>query len=85
MLSLDEALEHPQNIARKRFVPLDGVLQAAPARLFDRTPARIQGGIASPGLNTLEVLSEAGFTDDELSGLQASGAIVQADNPRSRA
>jgi alpha-methylacyl-CoA racemase len=38
VLSLDEAAGHPHNRAREVFIKRDGVVQAAPAPRFSRTP-----------------------------------------------
>src|SRR4051794_37492694 len=53
VLTLDESLEHPHNVSRQRFLPLDGVLQAAPAPLFSRTPAAVPQGAPASGEHTL--------------------------------
>jgi len=42
VLSMTEALQHPDNMARTVFVERDGILQAAPAPRFSRTPGLIQ-------------------------------------------
>ena len=77
VLSLDEALEDEQNLAREAFVSEDGVLQPAPAPRFSRTPGEISGPAASPGEHTDEVLQDWGFEAGELQSLRAGGAIVQ--------
>jgi alpha-methylacyl-CoA racemase len=38
VLSMDEAADHPHNLARGGFLELDGVTQPAPAPRFSRTP-----------------------------------------------
>ena len=43
VLSPNEAAEHPHNRARGTFIRPDGVLQAAPAPRFSRTPAARRG------------------------------------------
>lgn len=44
VLSIREALHHPDNVHRDMFVASDGVLQAAPAPRFSLTPGVIQKG-----------------------------------------
>jgi alpha-methylacyl-CoA racemase len=51
------------------------VLQPAPAPRFGGTPAGLDRPPAAPGQHTDEVLSEAGWTTDELAALRATGAI----------
>jgi len=75
VLSLDEAPDHPQNLARKTFIDVDGVLQPAPAPRFSQTPPELQGPPPKPGEHTKAVLAEFGFSTDEIEGLAAAGAI----------
>ena len=75
VLDLEEAPNHPHNIARETFVELDGVIQPAPAPRFSRTQGEIQGPAAMAGEHTREVLSAWNFTDQEIGKLQAAGAI----------
>lgn len=42
VLSLDEAIAHPHMVARQTYVDVDGLVQAAPAPRFSRTPGAIQ-------------------------------------------
>jgi alpha-methylacyl-CoA racemase len=78
VLTLDEARVHPHNAARKSFVEQDGIHQAAPAPRFSRTEVELPGSTVAPGAQTIAVLKAAGFTEDEIEGLTASGAVVQA-------
>ena len=75
VLSLDEAPDHPQNLARKTFIEIDGVLQPAPTPRFSQTPPELQGPPPNPGEHTKEVLAEFGFSSAEIGGLEAAGAI----------
>jgi alpha-methylacyl-CoA racemase len=77
VLTLDEALAHEQNLARDLFVHEDGVLQAAPAPRFSRTPGTISGPAAAPGEHTDEALGSWGFALGELARLREAGAIAQ--------
>ncbi len=78
VLNLDEARVHPHNAARKSFVEQDGIHQAAPAPRFSRTEVELPGSTVAPGAQTLAILKAANFTEDEIEGLTASGAVVQA-------
>jgi len=75
VLSLDEAPDHPQNLARKTFIDIDGVRQPAPAPRFSQTPPFLQGPPPKPGEHTKAVLAEFGFSTDEIEDLETAGAI----------
>jgi alpha-methylacyl-CoA racemase len=64
VLSLGEAPDHPQNVARGTFVNLDGVTQPAPAPRFSLTPSAIQGPPPEIGAHTAMVLEEWGCNRD---------------------
>lgn len=75
VLSLDEAPGHHQNLARKTFIDVDGVLQPAPTPRFSQTPPELQGPPPKPGEHTKAVLAEFSFSAAEIDGLEAAGAI----------
>ncbi|MBK4739079.1 CaiB/BaiF CoA transferase family protein [Noviherbaspirillum pedocola] len=60
VLDLDEAPQHPHNIARNTFFERDGVVQPSPAPRFSRTAAEV--GLPSPyaGEHTAEALADWG-------------------------
>jgi alpha-methylacyl-CoA racemase len=76
VLSFTEAAEHPHNIARGTFFKQEGVLQAAPAPRFGRTPAARPRPPGAPGADTHAVLKESGATDEEVRRWQAAGALT---------
>ena len=76
VLSFTEAAEHPHNAARGTFFKQDGVLQAAPAPRFGRTPAARPRPPGAPGADTQAVLMESGATDEEVRRWQAAGALT---------
>jgi alpha-methylacyl-CoA racemase len=76
VLSFTEAAEHPHNTARGTFFEQDGVLQAAPAPRFGRTPAARPRPPGAPGADTHAVLKESGATDEEVRRWQAAGALT---------
>lgn len=76
VLDLDEAPKHPHNVARQTFVDLGGVVQPAPAPRFSATPGAIQGPPPSIGAHDREALSDWGFSDAEIAGLQSAGALA---------
>lgn len=75
VLKIEEAREHPHNIARGTFVKINGVGQPRPAPRFGRTDSEISRPPACPGEHTDEILSEAGWTSDEIADLKRQGAI----------
>jgi len=84
ILELDEAPEHPHNKARKAFVKnFAGDLNAPiPAPRLSRTPAVANVSVPEPemGGNTIEILQEYGYSDQEINQLQSNGCIEQAGN-----
>jgi alpha-methylacyl-CoA racemase len=76
VLDVDEAVEHPHNVARGTFVNFEGVDQPAPAPRFSRTPGSLRGAPPAPGADTADVLSAVGYGAAELSALRAAGAIA---------
>lgn len=76
VLTMDEAPDHPHMKARCIFVEQDGVMQAAPAPRFDRTPAGPLRSPSAPGADTASVLEEAGFTTGEISAMKKAGTLT---------
>jgi len=75
VLSLEEAPEHPHNVARKTFVKMDGVVQPAPVPRFSRTKPEMRSKPHSPGQDTRDVLGDFGFNIDEIKTLITKGVI----------
>jgi crotonobetainyl-CoA:carnitine CoA-transferase CaiB-like acyl-CoA transferase len=72
VLDIDEAFEHPHLKARGTFVEVAGVMQAAPAPRFSRTPAVTPRPPAEPDA----VAALAGWiADDRVAALVASGVL----------
>ena len=53
VLSPAEAPGHPHNVARDAFVPVDGMLQPAPAPRFARTPAGVPAAPSAAGVDEI--------------------------------
>ena len=78
VLTLAEVARHPHAQARQAYTEVAGVVQPAPAPRFSRSqPAQPSPAVAA-GTHTLAVLAELGFSDAEISALQASGAALSA-------
>lgn len=76
VLNMDEAAEHPHNIARETFIEIEGVRQPAPAPRFSRTIPEISRPPAHPGQHTDEALREWGFSEEKIQSLRQAEAIV---------
>jgi alpha-methylacyl-CoA racemase len=75
VLSLDEAPQHPHNVARGTFVELHGVVQPGPAPRFSRTPGVLGRPPVAAGHDTDKVLAERGFGPIELARLRTAGVV----------
>jgi alpha-methylacyl-CoA racemase len=78
VLRLDEASQHPHNVARSTFVDAFGALQPAPAPRFSRTVPELSRPPAHDGQHTREVLGEWGVAPDRVEALITAGAVKQA-------
>jgi alpha-methylacyl-CoA racemase len=77
VLRMDEAFEHPHNVARGTFVEVDGLRQPAPSPRFSRTAPRLGEPPARPGAHTQAVLADWGVPVERIYELVATGAAVQ--------
>jgi alpha-methylacyl-CoA racemase len=76
VLTLEEATRHPQNIERRNFVTLNGVLQNAPAPRFSRTALDQPQCGREPGEDTDSVLREVlALAPAEIERLRRAGAL----------
>ena len=75
VLSFDEAMAHPHNVARQMFVEVEGMRQPAPAPRFSRTKPEVQGPPPEPGQHTEAALADWGFSADDIESLKSAGAI----------
>ena len=77
VLTLEEAARHPHLAARGTYRTDGGLLQAAPAPRFERTPGAIQGPPCRPGEHSVAVLHDWGFAPDEIDELLRAGTVVE--------
>ncbi len=75
VLSLEEAPQHPHNVARQTFVQVGGQTQPAPAPRFAATPSDIPSPPKSPGADSDALLSELGHDASAITDLRAKGVI----------
>lgn len=85
VLTRREMIRHPQVVANGIVVetehPDAGTLrQARQPAVFSETPADIRSGAPRHGAHTRPVLSELGFTENEIAALEASGAAISNDD-----
>jgi alpha-methylacyl-CoA racemase len=76
VLRMDEAPEHPHNLARGTFETYRGVTQPAPSPQFSRTPGRIAGPPSVPGADTARVLRDWGLSAAQVDELRQAGAVA---------
>ena len=80
VLDLHEAPQHPHNQARGTFYNDNGVVQHAPTPRFSRTAPAQPENTYSAGDNGPALLAAAGYGEQEIEQLRASGALlVKAD------
>jgi alpha-methylacyl-CoA racemase len=76
VLELDEVGDHPHNQARHLLIQDErGGHGPGPAPRLSRTPGVVRGPVAQPGQHTVEILTEHGFTEEDIQQLRELGAI----------
>ena len=63
---MQDALQHPQTIAREMVVELDGYRGTGIPIKLSRTPGNIQSRPPQYGENNAEILKEAGYSAGEI-------------------
>ncbi|MFC6148310.1 MULTISPECIES: CaiB/BaiF CoA transferase family protein [Mumia] len=79
VVPMREAPKHPHLAARGTYLEHEGVVQAAPAPRFSRTPAALGRTPSHPGTHTREALAAWGIGG--VDALIESGAVVQREEP----
>lgn len=77
VLDFEEAMQHPQQVARDSFVPVGDQLQPGPAPRFSRTPGEVSMPPSFPGQQTRAVLADWGFDASEIAALIEGGAAAE--------
>jgi alpha-methylacyl-CoA racemase len=75
VLTMSEAQAHPQNESRSTYVDIAGISQPGPAPRFSRTQSEIAGPPEEPGQRTIEVLSDWGLPESQISELINAGIV----------
>jgi alpha-methylacyl-CoA racemase len=76
ILTLGEAMDDPHLRARGTFDDVDGINQPQPAPRFSTTPTSIRHGPAQPGRHTVAILSDLGYSDEQISKLVIEGSVA---------
>ena len=69
VLSLDEAPQHPHNLARNTYAQVNGITQPAPAPRFSKTHSMPCQPVREVAADTLALLTELGYDDDAIKHL----------------
>ena len=77
VLTMDEAPAHPQMQTRDVYASFDGLRHPSPAPRFSRTPSTLSRPTPGPGQNSREALADWGIRSDEVTALEAAGAMAQ--------
>lgn len=75
VLSIEEAMQDPHQVARKTFVEIDGVPQPAPAPRFSVTPGQIQAMSQRVDTDSQSILADWGIGSDYAAELATAGVI----------
>ena len=75
VLTLEESLSHPHNVARGSYVTVDGAPMPGPAPKFSATQGEV-GTVPEVDGDTLAILGELGYDEDARAALREAGAIV---------
>jgi alpha-methylacyl-CoA racemase len=66
ILLLSEAPRHPHHVARRTYVNFGGLVQAAPAPRFSRTPGSLRSAPPVPGKDSDEILRQLGRGEEQI-------------------
>jgi alpha-methylacyl-CoA racemase len=77
VLTIDEAPGHPQMQSRDVYTGFDGLRHPSPAPRFSRTPSTLSRATSAPGQDSRQALADWGIPSDEVTALEAEGAMEQ--------
>jgi alpha-methylacyl-CoA racemase len=78
VLTMEEAPQHPHNVARGTFVERDGVMQPAPAPRFGDTPGTLPPAAPAAGEHSSELLQLARYDAAEIQSLIERDVVFQS-------
>lgn len=76
VLDVSEAPGHPQNIATRAFMSVDGVTQPSPGVRFPAAGSGSSTGPPAAGADTVDIMKRLGHSDEHIASLRERGAIV---------
>ena len=76
VLTLEEAPNHPHNVARQTFIDLDGVVQPGPAPRFSRAERAKPTPPREAGADGEAILHELGYSASEIETLRREGTLL---------
>jgi alpha-methylacyl-CoA racemase len=77
VLAIDEAPGHPQMQTREVYTSFDRVRHPSPAPRFSRTPSTLRTPTPAPGRDSRQALADWGIPPDQVTALEAAGAMAQ--------
>ena len=75
VLSLEEAPQHPHNVARGTFIDVGGAIQPAPAPRYSETVVDVPTPSPKVGADSDAILSDIGFDAERIAAVRAIGAV----------
>jgi alpha-methylacyl-CoA racemase len=75
ILSMDEAPQHPHNVARQTFIEVGGATQPAPAPRYSASPNAVPQPAPVVGGDSDAVLSAIGYSDAQIATARSAGAL----------
>jgi crotonobetainyl-CoA:carnitine CoA-transferase CaiB-like acyl-CoA transferase len=75
VLSVAEALEHPQFVARGMTVAADGVTQYAPPVKLSGWEFSVERPAPLPGEHYVDILRQAGYSEQEIASLRDNAVV----------
>jgi len=75
VLNFIEAPKHPANVERNTYINVDGIVQPAPAPRFSRTPSTVAHGAHPIGEDSIEILNQFGFSEQQIAELNEAGIL----------
>jgi len=77
VLTIDEAPLHPQMQTREVYASFDGVRHPSPAPRFSRTLSTLRTPSPAPGRDSRQALADWGISSEQVTTLEAAGAMAQ--------
>jgi alpha-methylacyl-CoA racemase len=66
---MDQAVEHPHNVARSAFIEVDGVKQNAPVPRFSRSMPAPPKAVRAIDADSKSILQELGYDESQIEQL----------------